>query len=55
MAKDTKIVLVIAELEIHSAMTTETVRVKTFDKAWHKALTMPTPVSIRFVGFTRAD
>lgn len=51
--KDDKIVQVIAELEVTSEGKTEVI--KTFDRAWHRALELPTPVLISFKRFTRLD
>jgi hypothetical protein len=53
MAKDTKTVVVIAELEVTSQDTTETI--KTFDKAWHRALELPVPVLTSFKRWSRID
>lgn len=54
MSKDKKLeVKVIAELEVVSPEGKETI--KTFDKAWHRALQLPVPVNINFIRFGRAD
>jgi hypothetical protein len=52
--KDDKTVKVIAELAVISGEGLS-YRVKTFDRAWHLALELPTPVTLTFIGFTRAD
>jgi len=42
---------VVAELELTSADGTEIVR--SFDKAWHRLLELPTPATCRLKGFVR--
>jgi hypothetical protein len=51
--KDKKEVTVVAELLVNSAGQTE--RIKTFDRAWHRALELAVPVSISFDGWVRKD
>jgi hypothetical protein len=54
MAKDKKEpVTVIAELEVTWPGGRETI--KTFDKAWHRALELLVPVTVSFKRFARID
>ena len=43
----------VAELSVISPLGEEIVR--TFDKAWHRALEVPTPVNLSFRAFVRKD
>jgi hypothetical protein len=54
MAKDKKeSVVVIAELEVTWPDGRKIV--KTFDRAWHRALELPVPVTVSFKRFARID
>lgn len=53
MANDDRRVTVVAQLRVMSEGRTETI--KSFDKAWHRALELPVPVTILFDDFVRID
>jgi hypothetical protein len=53
MAKDKKEIVAIAELEVSWSNGKETIR--TFDRAWHRALELPIPVTVSFKRFARID
>ncbi len=48
-----EIITVVAELTVSSSEGDEIV--KSFDKAWHRALELPKPVTVTFNGFVRKD
>ncbi len=51
--KDKKEITVIAEIMVESP--TEAMPVKGFDAAWHYALKLPMPVTVKFIGWVRKD
>lgn len=51
--KEEKRIPMVAQLQVTSAEGVETIR--TFDRAWHRAFELPTPVNIKFIQFVRAD
>lgn len=55
MAKHEKIqeMTVVAQLSLTSPAGEEII--KSFDKAWHRAFELPTPVIIKLLGFVRKD
>jgi hypothetical protein len=51
--KDEKEITVVAELEVSFGDETETIR--TFDKAWHRLLLVPTPATMSFKKWARKN
>jgi hypothetical protein len=51
--KDDKEITVVAELEVKFGDQVETIR--TFDKAWHRLLLVPTPATMSFKQWARKD
>lgn len=51
--KDDKEITVVAELKVSSGDQTETIR--TFDKAWHRVLELPTPATMSFNQWVRKN
>lgn len=53
MTKNDKDATVVAECTVTSPEGVEIIR--TFDKAWHRALELPMPVNLQFNRFVRKD
>jgi hypothetical protein len=53
MKKDDKDISVEAQCRVTSPNGVEVVR--TFDRAWHRALELPQPVNIQFIAFVRKE